>query len=852
MHNINRLIVFFLLACLCMDMTAAPRNKALMEQAAERVLRHSVHPGMKTEARRGNLKMLASNKAFTIYGYDGGGFAIISNDDLVPEVLGYSQASFSQKDNPSFQWYLQTAEKAVNAIVQSGRKRTTTAPDASRFKASVAPMITCHWGQEAPYNNLCPIGTASGTGSWQGYGGTGRCVTGCVATAMAQILYYHKWPEHGQGTHSVSVLQADRSHTTVSVDFSQSTYDWANMLDDYSGNYTQEQGNAVAKLMLDCGVASDMQYATDGSGTYTYSARDGLVRNFGYPETATYYERSNFSERQWMEMIYNEMSNDRPVLYGGVDNYNGGHEFVLCGYDTEGRVWVNWGWEGSDEGYYDIALLNPETYSFSSDQDMVIGIESDKAADVSDTLNVSQPGELRQLIPDSIAPHITALKVRGAINSTDVKYLRSLAGLDSAGVASRSKLRTLDLSEAGIVSGGEDYLIEGSHRLNTQNGTFPERAFYGSSSLRTLLLPERIDSLGLGALSGMSALDSVALPASLKKYYALKDNILYNSDTTEVEAVLPHAASSLMLASGTRVVRPYAFSAMRGVKNVTLPLSLDSVGSYAFASASGLSSIKVMGKRVPRTGVKVFSGINAGNVTLYVRSGMSELFKRSANWKELSQNISEFGTTIRVRNALKTYGDENPRFGYRIYGDYVDGKPILSCEATALSPAGDYVIHAEKGTITDESVDFEDGTLTIMKAMANLRALDDTIEAGQALHGLYAIDSLRNGETTVELTTQPVFEVTDSLGHPLDVFTTPGVYNIRVSGAESLNYEFSYFPAHLLVIVPTGISTLRSATLPAADGIYTLTGQRISLKGATISSLPKGIYIINGKKTIIK
>ena len=121
---------------------------------------------------------------------------------------------------------------------------------------------------------------------------------------MAQILYYHKWPEHGQGTHSVSVLQADRSHTTVSVDFSQSTYDWANMLDDYSGNYTQEQGNAVAKLMLDCGVASDMQYATDGSGTYTYSARDGLVRNFGYPETATYYERSNFSERQWMEMIY--------------------------------------------------------------------------------------------------------------------------------------------------------------------------------------------------------------------------------------------------------------------------------------------------------------------------------------------------------------------------------------------------------------------------------------------------------------------------------------------------------------------------------------------------------------------
>ena len=215
---------------------------------------------------------------------------------------------------------------------------------------------------------------------------------------MAQVMYYHKSPERGQGTNSVRVKQADGSYNTVTVDFSQSVYDWDNMLDDYDRNYSYAEGQAVAKLMLDCGVASDMQYATDGSGTYTNLARDGMVNYFGYPATAQFLERDGYSESDWMNLIFNEISNSRPLLYGGVDMMNGGHEFVFCGYDAQGRVWVNWGWNGSDDGYYDVALLDPESYSFSAYQDMVIGIEGTPRAQLSDTVNVATPGELKSLI----------------------------------------------------------------------------------------------------------------------------------------------------------------------------------------------------------------------------------------------------------------------------------------------------------------------------------------------------------------------------------------------------------------------------------------------------------------------
>lgn len=147
---------------------------------------------------------------------------------------------------------------------------------------------------------------------------------------------------------------------------------------------------------------------------------------------------------------------------------------------------------------------------------------------------------------------------------------------------------------------------------------------------------------------------------------------------------------------------------MHGVQNLTLPESLDSIASYAFAGASGLATLRLAGKHVPVTGARVFADVSVQNITLYVRSSMKERFARSANWKDF-MNVTEYGSTLRARNASRRYGEENPRFGYRIYGDYVEGKPEISCDATPTSPVGRYPIHLSLGSITSVGVDFEDG-----------------------------------------------------------------------------------------------------------------------------------------------
>lgn len=856
MHKINRpalLVLLFL--TLFLSASAAPRSKQALKQAALAILnqRHNSR-GMGAPALpRGDLKLLEHNDAFSVYGYKTGGFAIMGNDDLVPEVIGYSDRDFATDKNANFKWYLETAEKVINAVVASGHKMTVVAPDASKYQPAVAPMVTCHWGQESPYNDLCPIGTSSGTGGWQGYGGTGRCVTGCVATAMAQVLYYHKWPASGQGEHSVRVKQASGDPITVTVDFSQSNYEWDKMLDYYNAGYTAEQGHAVAKLMLDCGVASDMEYATDGSGTYTDHARDGLVRNFGYPETLRFVERDGYSEADWMDMVFNELSNDRPIIYGGVDTFNGGHEFVICGYDAQGRVYVNWGWDGSSEGYYDIALLNPDSYAFSAYQDMIIGIESGNSTALVDTVNVEEPGTLRSLIADSVASKVTSLTVSGSINSSDMKFLRTLAGLDSVGTYSPAALRSLDLQHASIVEGGDTYLYNGNHECTTHSGEWPELAFYGARRLRKLVLPDKVTTFGTGALSGMLSLDSLLLPTALQQEYAIADNVVYSPDTTTVLAVLPHAGSTLSLHKGTKLIDAYAMAGMHGVQNLTLPESLDSIASYAFAGASGLATLRLAGKHVPVTGARVFADVSVQNITLYVRSSMKERFARSANWKDF-MNVTEYGSTLRARNASRRYGEENPRFGYRIYGDYVEGKPEISCDATPTSPVGRYPIHLSLGSITSVGVDFEDGELIVTKAQANMRAVNDTIAVGEEPVLTYVVDGLKNGEDTVSLITQPTFTLLDAQGNVVTGQLEAGTYTIRLDGAEAENYDFSYYPAVLVVnSSTTGISAV-SAGQTAADAaaVYTLTGVRLTTDKQSRGKLPKGVYIINGKKVVVR
>jgi hypothetical protein len=244
-------------------------------------------------------------------------------------------------------------------------------PNYAPRKVSFTPtpyFMTSLWGQQAPYNYLCPKINGVST------------LTGCVATAMAQVLYYYKYPETSTGT-SYYYLNDSSTPNTVTV---QTTYDWAAMKNQYSNLATSAQKTVIGQLMRDCGYASHMNYRTTASSALTGDAAAGFVDNFQFDERSIRFAmRDYYEDSEWLSMVYAELAARRPVIYGGVDpNPNGGgHEFVLDGIDEEGKVHVNWGWNGVGNGYYELSHLEPTgiqgvsgTNYFNTDHDMVFGI----------------------------------------------------------------------------------------------------------------------------------------------------------------------------------------------------------------------------------------------------------------------------------------------------------------------------------------------------------------------------------------------------------------------------------------------------------------------------------------------
>ncbi|MDO4159620.1 MAG: C10 family peptidase [Prevotellaceae bacterium] len=824
---------------------AKPRTQQQMRTAAAKVLRKMTLSD--NNSQQAQLKELKKYDTFTIYGYNGDGFAVIASDDIAPEVLGYSDSKLPDAGtNPNFSWWLKAVEEVVSkAVANNTPIKKVIAPDVTKYDAQVPALCTSKWGQEEPFWNMCP---SPSDGVY--------CLTGCVATAMAQVLYYHKGPRTGQGTRTIYYPQNNTSGIAVTANFEEDVYDWDNMLDvynmHYQGGYNDTQANAVALLMRDCGVASDMEYGLSnvGSGAYHSDAAEGLRTYFGI-ENVSYLDRSDYSESEWMEIVYEQISNRQPMMYGGNDWMAGGHSFVLDGYNSDGLVHINWGWDGSADGYYDIALLNPPGYSFSLYQDAIINIvpEGTGGERVSDTITVEQPGTIETIIADSLMFNYDTLKVIGSINSSDLKYLRKMAGRDSIGESTTGKLRLLDLKEASIVSGGDFYLKEGGKQLVTSDNEVPERAFYGCT-LRELYLPESTKKIGDGAFGYCSRLDSVYIPETDGSVFIIEDNIIYTPDSTEIIAVLPMAVKTLTVSNKVVRLHDYAFSGRTGISELLLPSSVTSIGREALRGCAGLSMIKVYSKTVPTlTGVDVFKGIDKSVTSLYVPAGTKDLYGNAAQWKEFADadNIVEFGTTVRVRNAVREYGEENPAFGYQITGDAVSGVPEFTCEATPTSPVGRYAIKISKGTIEEEGVEFKDGYLIVTAAPLTVIAEDKSRGVGEENPEFTLLyEGFKNEETDTVFTEYPTVVCSADLSSP------EGTYPIVVSGGSAKNYELSYVEGTLTVSAASGISVVESETAASPMDIYSVSGTLVKRSATSFDGLKPGVYIVNNRKVIVK
>ena len=358
---------------------SAPRDKQAMLQSARQALMTKTTGGHSFIASTPLVETRTTN-AYTLYQTRQGDFALIAADNRLPAVLavGNGQSSVVTQANPGFEWFCNSIEQ-VSRILTSGDKTfTTTLPDTTKYPAKVDALITSQWGQDAPYSYWCPTGYGEICDDYTP--DVVHCCVGCVATALAQLTRYYRFPAHAAGTADFMIGDKNAS---ASFD---ATFDWDNMLDTYpEGQYTETQGRAVALLSYVCGLISGMTYATNESGSSNHSGLAGAQNYFGYSKDASIVVRSDYGEPEWMDMVYNELSHGRPLYYQGVylkfDPTVGlmaaGHSFLIDGYNEEGMVHVNWGWYGNYDGYFDIALLDVRGLQFNSYQDMVINFMPD-------------------------------------------------------------------------------------------------------------------------------------------------------------------------------------------------------------------------------------------------------------------------------------------------------------------------------------------------------------------------------------------------------------------------------------------------------------------------------------------
>ena len=295
-----------------------------------------------------------------VFNFDGG-FVVVSADDCYHPILGYSDHGNFDYDNAPdgllfmlgevnreiAQCVAENIPVTSDIVCQWKNLEASGVLNPEKNIALVGPLVETKWDQGSPYNMYVPNGYP----------------TGCVATAMAQLMKYWEWPIQGTGEHSYQW-----GGQTLSANFGETTYDWANMLNKYGvGTVTPENKQAVATLMSHCGISVDMMYAPDGSGAFSPDVPIAISNYFSYSDHSQHISKGGYSYDEWIALLKSNLDQQIPLYYSGQGS-DGGHAFVCNGYDNEGLFFFNWGWGGSSDGWF---LIDGDKFEFSSGQAII-------------------------------------------------------------------------------------------------------------------------------------------------------------------------------------------------------------------------------------------------------------------------------------------------------------------------------------------------------------------------------------------------------------------------------------------------------------------------------------------------
>lgn len=498
----KKTLLLAVFALLTMVGMAKPVDQSTARRVAETYLQAA---GMRNVAALADITLQTPFTAFYVFAAEEGGFILVSADDCVLPVLGYSLTTrFEVKDMPvHLRGWLESYEEQIafyssrysngpqyegDPVREQWQLLAAGRVPAPILPTAVAPLVSTTWNQSPLYNDLCPFDSAANR----------PAVAGCTAIAMSQIMKYWNHPAVGYGSNSYVCDNGDTNFGTLSANFGATTYDWTHMPTALTSASSATEINAVATLVYHVGVAVEMNYSVSGSGAATNnggnvdraSAENALYQHFKYQPTLHTICLEDYSSEEWNARLRAELDANRPVLYTGYDT-SAGHAFIFDGYDNNGQFHVNWGWGGWCDGYYTVGDLHPasggiggnSTYTFNLHNTAVVGIQPkttwNTAATTTVTTNVA--GGVGCMVSGA-----------GTYSFGDVVSLRATAAegyyftgwSDGYKYNPRSFIATGDnvnvTATFGAVSGDTLHYCPGNHRITSfGTGVYGDDKYWG-------------------------------------------------------------------------------------------------------------------------------------------------------------------------------------------------------------------------------------------------------------------------------------------------------------------------------------------------------------------------------------
>lgn len=585
-----------------MAMMAGEITEEQALQKAQQVLKGKQLVKQQAARSRGESKAIPAYYVFNAEA--NGGFAVIAANDQMPEVLGYAEQGHldpsTAPDNVKWllNYYANIAQSLKNAPVRGQRAAKTRGTDA---RPELVPLMSTQWNQDGIYQQQCP--DISGT----------KTLTGCVATAMAQVVNFFQWPLNSVREAVGYTSNKDDAEKKIDLpSLPARKFNWFNMADD-----------DIAWLMRYCGQSVLMDYKTDESTSSPSSIPGALISVFNFSKGVDLVDRKEFTDEEWEQALYHEIELGRPVIYSGFKNKKG-HTFVLHGYKN-GQFYINWGWGGDFDGYFALTSLTPGDNDFTEDQNAVVGIQPASNNDVSyeekqeigfREVHVEHQGQLATLLPESERYLISRLKVTGEVGGKDLNVIRDMSE-NKYGNGNQGRLSKLDLSEARLV-GGEKFIYL-DRELDTTDDVLRELFFAECYTLTNVILPKTLKEICYSAFTNTS-LTSIVVPKSVTTL-ATDAISVPTLNSIQVEEGNPNYYSQ-----NNAIYEKATGKLVRGCRASGIPEGVTEIGNSAFRNAD-LEKL-VLPKSLKKFGNQCFS--ENGKITdIYIPASLEEIGERA-------------------------------------------------------------------------------------------------------------------------------------------------------------------------------------------------------------------------------